>query len=123
MSPLLNVKGRYCLNRLGVIASGGTGSIRAFCLWGGSYEWPELDIEKEQQWWLCLCKAELIVERERCCNFVPSSRLARTSPDDRQWEYMAPFNTPQRVLSGFKERPESLLVQGDPRQPCPEPHY
>ncbi|KAF8841813.1 hypothetical protein BDN67DRAFT_900734 [Paxillus ammoniavirescens] len=26
---------------------------------------------------------------------------------------MAPFNTPTAVLSGFKERPESLLVQGD----------
>ena len=30
---------------------------------------------------------------------------------------MAPFNTPTTVLSGFKERPESLLVQGDSRSP------
>ena len=26
---------------------------------------------------------------------------------------MAPFDTPTVVLSGFKERPESLLVQGN----------
>lgn len=30
---------------------------------------------------------------------------------------MAPFNTPTTVLCGFKERPESLLVQGDSRLP------
>lgn len=30
---------------------------------------------------------------------------------------MAPFDTPTAVLSGFKERPESLLVQGNSHLP------